>query len=98
MSVSRLSRRRGSLEETLEHGGGVCGAGLLVLNGSLEVLNSVAAFPDFFKLPGQDLRPPLPGQARLLQAQLTHLHVVFPWTEREREKKKVKGQISVLSN
>lgn len=75
--VGRLSRCRGSLEETLKHGGGVCGAGLLVLDGFLQVLNSIAAFPDFFKLPGQDLRPPLPGQTGLLQAQFTHLHVVF---------------------
>ncbi|KAF3844926.1 hypothetical protein F7725_008089, partial [Dissostichus mawsoni] len=42
------------------------------------VLNPIAALPDFFKLPGQDLRAPLPGQTRLLQTQLTHLHVVFP--------------------
>ena len=59
--VVRLSWRSGSLEETLKHGGSVRGTGLLVLNGFLEVLNSITAFPDFFKLPGQDLRPPLPG-------------------------------------
>lgn len=41
-----------SLEQTLKHGGGVCGAGLLVLDCFLEVLNSIATFPDFFKLPG----------------------------------------------
>lgn len=67
-----------SLEETLKHGGGVCGASLLVLDGFLEVLNSITALPDLLKLPGEDLRPPLPGQTRLLQAQLTHLHIVFP--------------------
>lgn len=68
-----------SLEEVLKHGGSVCWAGLLVLNGFLQVLNSITAFPDFFKLPGQDLCPSLPGQTGLLQAQLTHLHVVFAW-------------------
>lgn len=50
-----------SLEETLKHGSGVCGAGLLVLNGFLEVLNPITALPDFLKLPGQDLCAPLPG-------------------------------------
>lgn len=55
-----------SLEETLKHGGGVRRPGLLVLNGFLEVLNSITAFPDFLKLPRQDLRTPLSGQTRLL--------------------------------
>lgn len=67
-----------SLEETLKHGGGVRGPRLLVLDGLLEVLNAVAALPDLLKLPGQDLGAPLPGQTRLLQTQLAHLHVVFP--------------------
>lgn len=66
-----------SLEETLKHGGGVRGAGLLALDGFLQVLDPVAALPDLLELPGQDLGAPLPGQTRLLQAQLTHLHVVF---------------------
>lgn len=66
-----------SLEETLKHGGGVRGAGLLVLDGFLQVLDPVAALPDLLELPGQDLGAPLPGQTRLLQAQLAHLHVVF---------------------
>lgn len=66
-----------SLEETLKHGGGVRGAGLLVLDGFLQVLDPVAALPDLLELPGQDLGAPLAGQTRLLQAQLTHLHVVF---------------------
>lgn len=53
-------------EQTLEHGGGVRGPRLFVLDRLLKVLNSVAAFPDFFKLSGQDLGPPLPGQSCLL--------------------------------
>lgn len=67
-----------SLEQTLKHGGGMRGASLLVLDGFLEVLNSVTALPDLFKLPGEDLCAPLPGQTRFLQTQLTHLHIVFP--------------------
>lgn len=73
---ARLSAPR-SLEQTLQHGGGVCRPGLLVLDGFLEVLNSIAAFPDFLKLPGQYLRASLPGQTGLLQTQLAHLHVIF---------------------
>lgn len=66
-----------SLEETLKHGGGMRGPRLLVLDGLLEVLDAVAALPDLLELPGQDLCAPLPGQTRLLQTQLAHLHVVF---------------------
>lgn len=66
-----------SLEETLKHGGGVRGPGLLVLDGFLQVLDSLTALPDFLELPGEDLGTPLPGQTRLLQTQLAHLHVVF---------------------
>ena len=67
------------LEQTLQHGRGVRGPGLFVLYGLFKVLDAVAAFPDLLKLTRQDLRPPLPGQAGLLQTQLTHLHVVFAW-------------------
>lgn len=69
----------GSLEETLKHSSCIRGASLLVLNGFPEVLNSITAFPDLFKLPGQDLCPPFPRQTSLLQTQLTHLHIIFAW-------------------
>ena len=69
------------LEEALQHGCSVGGPGLVALDGAAQVLDPPTAVPDVLKLPGQDLRPPLPGQARLLQAQFTHLHVIFPCTQ-----------------
>lgn len=67
-----------SLEEILKHGRGVGGPRLLALDGAAQVLDAAAALPDLLKLPGQDLGTPLPGQARLLQTELTHLHVILP--------------------
>jgi len=72
-----ISLGRVSFEQVLEHGGGEGGARLLALDGALQVLHAVAALPDLLKLPREDLGAALPGQARLLQAQLAHLHVVL---------------------
>ena len=65
------------LEHALQHGRGVGGARLPALDGAAEVLDPAAALPDLLELPGEDLGAPLPRQARLLQTQLAHLHVVF---------------------
>lgn len=54
------------LQEALQHGGGVGGPGLAGLDGAAQVLDPPAALPDLLKLPRQDLRPPLPGQASFL--------------------------------
>lgn len=69
--------RAASLEHALQHGRGVGGSRLPVLDGAAEVLDPAAALPDLLELPGKDLGAPLPGQARLLQTQLAHLHVVL---------------------
>lgn len=68
-----------SLELALQHGGGVGGPRLAALDGGAEVLHAAAALPDLLKLTRENLSPTLPGQTRLLQAQLTHLHVVLTW-------------------
>lgn len=67
----------GLLEQILQHGRGIGGPGLPALDGALKVLDASAALPDLFKLSGQDLSPTLPSQTRLLQIQLTHLHVIL---------------------
>lgn len=68
---------RVSFQQALQHGRGVGGARLPVLDGAAEVLDAAAALPDLLELSREYLSAPLPGQARLLQAQLAHLHVVF---------------------
>lgn len=80
-----------SLEHVLQHGRGVGGSRLPALDGAAEVLNPAAALPDLLELPGEDLGPPLPRQARLLQAQLAHLHVVLSWDENMRRRVQLPG-------
>lgn len=84
--------RAPSLEHALQHGCGVGGPRLPALDGAAEVLDPAAAFPDLLKLPGEDLGAPLPREARLLQAQLAHLHVVLSCEKKRvrKEKKDVK--------
>lgn len=64
-------------QQALQHGSGVCGSGLSALDGVSEVLNSSAALPDLLILAGQNLSAALPCQTRLVQTQLTHLHIIF---------------------
>lgn len=80
--VSGEKSRTPSLEHALQHGRGVGGPRLPALDGAAEILDPAATLPDLLELPGKDFRPPLPRQARLLQAQLAHLHVVLSWNER----------------
>lgn len=68
---------RGLLEQVLQHGRGIGGPGLPALDGALKVLDASTALPDLFKLSGQDLSTTLPSQTRLLEIQLTHLHVIL---------------------
>lgn len=69
--------RAPSLEHALQHGCGVGGSRLPALDGAAEILDPAAALPDLLELPGEDLSSPLPRQTRLLQTQLTHLHVIL---------------------
>lgn len=79
--VSGQKPRTPSLEHALQHGRGVGGPRLPALYGAAEILDPAATLPNLLELPGEDLGSPLPRQARLLQAQLAHLHVVLSWNE-----------------
>lgn len=68
------------LQQILQHGRGVRGPSLSALNCTLQVLDSSAAFPDFFELSWQNLSTTLPSQACLLKVQLAHLHVILTCT------------------
>lgn len=67
----------GLLEQVLQHGRSIGGPGLPALNGALKVLDASTTLPDLFKLSGQDLSTTLASQTRLLEIQLTHLHVIL---------------------
>lgn len=71
------------LQQVLQHGCGVGGPRLSALDGALKVLDASAALPDFLELSRQNLGAALPSEARLLEVQLAHLHVILTSHEQD---------------